>query len=869
MLGTRARLRDTALGYATPRVAANTQASMLDRYTAKAEKALAEAARYARDKRANFLGTEHVLLGLLAVADSMAYQIIEALDVDVDELRQVTEETLRDGSADPDRKEVPYTPHAKRCLELSSEEAVAAGRTYVATEHLLIGLAREEEGIAAYILKERKLDKNRIVREPRKLTKKTRRFVARPRTDAPETPNLDTYGVDLTELARRGQLDPVIGRDRELNRVMETLCRRTKNNPVVLGEPGVGKTAIVEGLAQRIVAGKVPERLQNKRIVSFDLTSVIAGTKYRGEFEERIKKVLAEIIEAQHVILFIDEIHMIVGAGGSEGALDASNIFKPPLSRGQLHCIGATTLSEYRKYIEKDGALERRFHTIMVEPPSEEETLHILKGLKDRYEAHHRVYYTDKALERAVELSQRYISERFLPDKAIDVIDAAGARLRMRAMNRPEPVSVIEDEIDELFKEIDGDLSNADGTAVANLSARIGRLQQHKKRLMNEWKRAEEESGSTVDEPEIVESVAQITGIPMANLSQSEAEKLLHMEDDLAQNVIGQKEPIAALCQAIRRSRSGLREPTKPIGSFLFVGPTGVGKTHLAKALATFLFADKQALIRVDMSEYMEKHATSRLIGAAPGYVGYEEGGQLTEAVRRKPYAVVLFDEIEKAHPDVYNILLQVLDEGRLTDNVGRVVDFKNTVIILTSNLGVQQIESRESVGFSASTKEEGLNRDVMREEIKRSVEQFFRPEFLNRFDDTLVFDYLEKEDLRKIVDIEVASIVKRLAQVDAQIELSPATYDYLITRGFHRAHGARPLKRTIERTIETPLSDLLIGGKVPAKATVEVNHIEGDAALTLNVRTGSSKGTRNTKRAKKSGGKSTRKKKVSPEPAP
>ncbi|MEE8277116.1 MAG: ATP-dependent Clp protease ATP-binding subunit, partial [Thermoanaerobaculia bacterium] len=725
--------------------------------------------------------------------------------------------------------QLPFTPRAKKVLELSMEEASALSHNYIGTEHLLLGLIKENEGIAAQVLMNLnvKLDEVREeVLEFLGASDSTEGNDSEPdsvgvggsspgTSGKSKTPALDSFGRDLTVLAREGKLDPVIGRESEIERVIQILSRRTKNNPVLLGEAGVGKTAIVEGLAQDIVKGTVPETLRRKRMVVLDLAMMVAGTKYRGQFEERIKAVMTEVRRAKDVILFIDELHTLVGAGGAEGAIDASNVLKPALSRGEVQCIGATTLDEYRKYIEKDGALERRFQTVNVDPPSQEQAVAILKGLRDRYEAHHRVSYDDRALEAAVELSSRYINGRFLPDKAIDVIDEAGARVRLRSMTQPPDLQQMDQEIGRLNKEKEEAVANQDFERAADLRDQAYQLTKKKEEIQRQWreKEASSETGGKVDEDIIAETVSKMTGIPLSRLDQAEAQRLLAMGDELNQEVINQSRAVEAVCKAVRRSRSGLKDPFRPMGCFIFLGPSGVGKTLLSKCLAKFMFGTEDAIVQIDMSEYMEKHNASRLVGAPPGYVGYEEGGHLTEKVRRRPYAVVLLDEIEKAHPDIFNMLLQIMEEGRLTDSFGRNIDFRNVVLIMTSNIGANLIKNSAGLGFSQQS---GLSSyEKMRDMIQAEVERHFRPEFLNRVDELVVFNQLTRDDLAQIVKIELAKVDVRLKAKRLKLEVSQEVLDFLIDKSFSQDFGARPLKRAIERYREDPLSEEILRGEL------------------------------------------------------
>ena len=794
---------------------------MFDRFTDRAKKVMSLARQEAQKFNHEYIGTEHILLGLVQEGNGVAANVLQKMAVDLEKIRQEVEKIVKTGPSMATMSNLPFTPRAKKVLELAMEEASQLGHNYIGTEHLLLGLIKENEGIAAQVLLNLrvKLEDVRIQVleflgadtsgeeeiEGNEVTGST--------SGKSKTPALDAFGRDLTELAKEGKLDPVIGRKLEIERVIQILCRRTKNNPVLLGEAGVGKTAIVEGLAQDIIRGGVPEILRNKRLVVLDLAMMVAGTKYRGQFEERIKAVMTEVRRARDVILFIDEMHTLVGAGKAEGAMDASNMLKPALARGELHCIGATTLDEYRKYIEKDGALERRFQTVMVEPPNKEQAVQILRGLRDKYEAHHRVRYTDDALESAVEFSSRYIQGRFLPDKAIDVIDEAGARMRIRSMTQPPDLREIEQDIAKLDKEKEESVANQDFERAADLRDKAYQLRKKKEQTQKEWREREStrEGGGTVDKDVIAEPVSKMTGFPLTRLEKAEAERLLQMEATLKKEVIHQDRAIEAISKAVRRSRSGLKDPRRPMGSFIFLGPSGVGKTLLSKALARFMFGDEEAIIQIDMSEYMEKHNASRLVGAPPGYVGYEEGGHLTEKVRRKPYAVVLLDEIEKAHPDIFNMLLQVMEEGRLTDSFGRQIDFRNVILIMTSNIGANLIRNSAGLGFKVS--DEDRSYEKMKEMVLGEVERHFRPEFLNRIDELVVFNQLGREDLDRIVLIEIDKVMKRLEERNITLELSDEALSYLVDKGFHPDYGARPLKRAIEQHLEDPLAEEVLRG--------------------------------------------------------
>jgi ATP-dependent Clp protease ATP-binding subunit ClpC len=795
---------------------------MFNRFTERARKVIILAKEEARRFNHDYIGTEHILLGLIREGEGVAATVLQKMGVSLETIRLEIEKLVQPGPSTQIIGDIPFTPRSKKALELSAEEAHALGHNYIGTEHLLLGLIREGEGMASQVLLNLGLDLNTVRNEVMELLGSALPGgVGQGQQPKTKTPALDAFGRDLTALARENKLDPVIDRRNEIERVIQILSRRTKNNPVLLGEAGVGKTAIVEGLAQAIVAGNIPEILKNKRIVVLDLALMVAGTKYRGQFEERIKAVMEEIKRSQDVIIFIDELHTLVGAGAAEGAIDASNILKPALSRGEIQCIGATTMDEYRKYIEKDAALERRFQTIMVEPPSVEQTVDILKGLRDKYEAHHRVNFNDEALEAAVKLSDRYISGRFLPDKAIDLIDEAGSRARLNVLIVPPDIKQLEAKVESLRKEKEAYIKSQDFEKAAALrdQERIARqeLEQHNR----EWSQAKDKMRPEVTDEDIAKIVAQWTGIPIFRLEEKESEKLLKIEEELHKRVVGQEEAISAIAHAVRRSRAGIKDPRRPIGSFIFLGPTGVGKTLLARALAEFMFGDEDALLQLDMSEYMEKFNVSRLIGAPPGYVGYEEGGQLTEKVRRRPYAVILLDEIEKAHPDVFNLLLQVFEDGRLTDSFGRKVDFRNSIVIMTSNVGAEMIRKTGSLGFKAQKDE--VTYEEMKEKLLEEVKHTFKPEFLNRIDDIIVFRPLSREDLVKIIEIEVGFVTDRLKEHNIILEVSAEAKDLLIEKGFDPVFGARPLKRTIQRFLEDPLAQEIISKKFKDGSMVKV----------------------------------------------
>jgi ATP-dependent Clp protease ATP-binding subunit ClpC len=802
-----------------------------------------------------YIGTEHVLLGLIKEGSGVAANVLKNLDVDLRKIRLEVEKLVQSGPDMVTMGKLPQTPRAKKVIEYSMEEARNLNHNYVGTEHILLGLLREQEGVAAQVLMNLGLKLEEVREEVLNLLghgiegaeseRGGRGGVGgeggesgEGRKSRSKTPALDSFGRDLTELARQKKLDPVIGRETEIERAIQILSRRTKNNPVLLGEAGVGKTAIVEGFAQRVVEGDVPELLMDRRIVVLDLAMMVAGTKYRGQFEERIKAVMNEVRRAKNTILFIDELHTLVGAGGAEGAIDASNVLKPALARGEIQCIGATTLDEYRKYIEKDSALARRFQEILIDPTSPEDTVKILRGLRDRYEEHHRVQITDDAIQAAVELSDRYITGRCLPDKAIDVIDESGARVRLKSMSKPPNLKEIDEEVEALNRQKEEAVANQDFEQAAKLRDQADKLKKKKQQITKEWREKSRENGGVVDEDVIAEVVSKMTGIPLTRMTTEDSLRLMQMEDELHKRVISQDEAIKAVARAVRRSRSGLQDPKRPTGTFVFAGPTGVGKTLLAKALAEFMFGDADALIQIDMSEYMEKHNVSRLIGAPPGYVGYEEGGQLTEQIRRRPYAVVLLDEIEKAHPEVFNMLLQVMEEGRLTDSFGRNIDFRNTILIMTTNAGAEAIKNEAAFGFA---KPDGdASYESMKTRVTDEIEKVFRPEFINRVNDIIVFRHLTDNDMKQVIDLELAKVRKRLQEKGLVIELSDEAKEFLIKKGSNTDFGARPLRRAIETFIEDPLAEELLKGEFAGKDVIkiEVKKVGDKKQLVFDART-------------------------------
>jgi len=827
---------------------------MFERFTDRARKVMALANQEAQRFNHEYIGTEHILLGLVKEGSGVGANVLKNLDVDLRKVRLEVEKLVKAGPEMVTMGKLPQTPRAKKVIEYAIEEARNLNHNYVGTEHLLLGLLREHDGVAAQVLMNLGLKLEEVREEVLNLlgagNERSEEMeggvagtagasgaqasgggsAAAAKGGKSKTPALDSFGRDLTELARENTLDPVIGRQIEIERVVQVLCRRTKNNPVLLGEAGVGKTAIVEGLAQRIISGDVPEILHDKRLVVLDLAMMVAGTKYRGQFEERIKAVMNEVRRAKNVMLFIDELHTLVGAGGAEGAIDASNVLKPALARGEIQCIGATTFDEYRKYIEKDAALARRFQAITVDPPSDEQTIDIIKGLRDRYEQHHRVKITDAAVKAAVDLSGRYITGRVQPDKSIDVIDEAGARVRIKSMTKPPNLAEIEGDIERLSVSKDEAVKAADYERAAELRDQAEQLRRKKEELQKEWRTKAQAVDGVVDEEVVAEVVSKMTGVPLQRLEKNEAQRLLELEKELHKKVISQDEAIKAIAKSIRRARAGLKDPKRPMGSFIFVGPTGVGKTLLAKALAEFMFGDEEALIHLDMSEYMEKHNVSRLVGAPPGYVGYEEGGQLTERIRRRPYSVVLLDEVEKAHPDVFNMLLQIMEEGRLTDSFGRNVDFRNTIMIMTSNLGADLIKGGAGFGFQKRT--EAGDYDNIKVVLAKEIERFFRPEFINRLDDVIVFRPLTKADITNIIEYEVAKVSKRLKTQKIEIGIDELAKEFLIERGYNPEYGARPLRRAIGQYVEDPLSEMLLQGDFTPPCKIMITHkkpAEGD----------------------------------------
>ena len=807
----------------------------MNNFTPRAQQVLALARKEADRFNHNYVGTEHLLLGLIKLGQGVAVNVLQKMGLDLETVRMEVEKQVGSGPETKMVGNIPYTPRVKKVLALAGKEAKALNHSYVGTEHILLGLLREGEGVAARVLKSLEVDiertRNEILKEldPNFTPPESEAEAGEPTSKKDvKTPALRAFGRDLTELAKKNELDPVIGRRNEIERVIQVLCRRTKNNPVLIGEAGVGKTAIAEGLAQEIANGNVPELLRDKRVVTLDLALMVAGTKYRGQFEERIKAVMDEIRRSKTVILFIDELHTIVGAGSAEGAMDASNIIKPALSRGELQCVGATTMNEYRKYIEKDAALERRFQTVKVDAPTVDEAIEILKGLRPKYEAHHKAKLTDEALETAVKFSERYITGRFLPDKAIDVMDEAGARARINAMTRPPDVKEIEKEIEEIRIEKEAAIKAQDFEKAASLRDKEKQTKEKLDTILSKWREEREEKEVIVTGDDMMHIISKVTGVPLQRMEQHETEKLLKMEEELKVKVIGQDEAVAAISKALRRSRADLKDPRRPIGSFIFLGPTGVGKTFLAQKLAEFMFGDRDALIQIDMSEYMEKFTASRLIGSPPGYVGYEEGGQLSEAVRRRPYAVVLFDEIEKAHPDVMHLLLQILEDGKITDSLGRKIDFRNTIIIMTSNVGAETLKRQTTMGVGAVKPLGEHEYDAMRDKLLEEAKKAFKPEFINRLDDIIVFHQLTRLDLMKIVDLEVEKVFHRVKAKEVHIELETTAKEFLIEKGYDPTYGARPMRRAVERYLEDPFAEELLRGNVKPGETVHVSAAEG-----------------------------------------
>ena len=783
----------------------------------------------------NYIGTEHLLLGLINLGQGVAVNVLQKMGLDLDTVRQAVDEQVGLGPEAKPSGNIPYTPRVKKVLALAGKEAKSLNHSYVGTEHILLGLLREGEGVAARVLKSLDVDvdrcRNEILSEldPNFASSEEKESsVVGGDADEPEekgkdvkTPALKAFGRDLTELAKKGDLDPVVGRSAEIRRVTQVLCRRTKNNPVLIGEAGVGKTAIVEGLAQQIAGGLVPENLIDKKVVTLDLALMVAGTKYRGQFEERIKAVMDELRKAKNIIIFIDELHTIVGAGAAEGAMDASNIFKPALSRGELQCIGATTLAEHRKYIEKDSALDRRFQSVKVEAPSIEDTVKILQGIRSKYEDHHNVNYTDKSLQAAAKLTDRYVTGKFLPDKAIDAIDEAGARSRMESMQRPQEIEDLSDEIKEICASKESAISDQNFEDAAEARDKEKKLRAKRERVLESWKKNREQNRADVNEDDMLQVVADWTGIPLNRMESKESKKLLQLEEELREQVVGQDFATQVVAKALRRSRADLKDPKRPIGSFMFLGPTGVGKTHLAKVLSERIFGDQESLIQVDMSEYMEKHAVSRMIGSPPGYVGHDEGGQLTEAIRRRPYSVILFDEIEKAHPDVAQILLQILEDGRLTDSLGRKVDFRNTILIMTSNVGAEILQRNTSLGFSVSNAEQDF--DKIKEKILEEAKKIFKPEFLNRLTEIVIFRQLFKEHMTAIVELELEKVSDRLKERKLKLDVSKEAKDFLIEHGYDKKLGARPLRRAVERYLEDNLAEALLAGDIRKSVPIQV----------------------------------------------
>ena len=811
----------------------------MSNFTPRAQQVLALARKEADRFHHNYVGTEHLLLGLINLGQGVAVNVLQKMGLDLDTVRQAVDEQVGLGPEAKPSGNVPYTPRVKKVLALAGKEAKGLNHSYVGTEHILLGLLREGEGVAARVLKSLDIDVDRCRNEI--LSELDPNFSSSEETESSvvggveseekgkdvKTPALKAFGRDLTEIAKNGEMDPVVGREAEIRRMTQVLCRRTKNNPVLIGEAGVGKTAIVEGLAQQIAGGMVPENLLDKKVVTLDLALMVAGTKYRGQFEERIKAVMDELKKSKNIIIFIDELHTIVGAGAAEGAMDASNIFKPALSRGELQCIGATTLAEYRKYIEKDSALDRRFQSVKVEAPSVEDTVLILKGIRPKYEEHHNVNFTDKALEAAAKLTDRYVTGKYLPDKAIDAVDEAGARSRMESLKRPPEIEDLSDEIKEVCALKESDISDQNFEEAADARDKEKKLRAKRERVLEKWKKTREEKRASVDEDDMLQVVADWTGIPLNRMEAKESKKLLKLEEDLRDHIVGQDFATEVVAKALRRSRADLKDPKRPIGSFMFLGPTGVGKTHLAKILAERIFGDQDSLIQIDMSEYMEKHAVSRMIGSPPGYVGYEEGGQLTEAIRRKPYAVILFDEIEKAHPDVAQILLQILEDGRLTDSLGRKVDFRNTILIMTSNVGAHILQRNTSMGFSIGDADQDFEntKGKIMDEAKKS----FKPEFLNRLTEIVIFRPLAKESMKSIVDLELDKVAGRLREKKLKLEVSDEAKEFLIEKGYDEKLGARPLRRAVEKYLEDNLAEALLSGNIRKSKPIKVILSEDD----------------------------------------
>jgi ATP-dependent Clp protease ATP-binding subunit ClpC len=805
---------------------------LFERFTERARQVVVLAQDEARALKHNYIGTEHILLGLLREEEGLAARVLESLDITVEEVRAQVARIVGQGD-EVTTGQIPFTPRAKKVLELALREALSLGHNYIGTEHILLGLVRENEGVAARILLDFDADaekiRNEIIRMLSGPGRRQQGAGGSPGEKSKSSKLLDQFGRNLTKQSTEGKLDPVVGRQTEIERVMQILSRRTKNNPVLIGEPGVGKTAVVEGLAARIASNQVPELLKGKQIYTLDLAALVAGSKYRGEFEERLKKVMKEITQRGDIILFIDELHNLVGAGAAEGAIDAASILKPALARGELQTIGATTLDEYRKYLERDAALERRFQQIRVDEPSVDDTVQILRGLRDRYEAHHRCKISDDALGAAAVLSDRYIQDRHLPDKAIDLIDEAASRMRIKTMSAPPRYRELEDEIEKVRKDKEASIEAQEFEKAASLRDKERKLTQKKRELEENW-RAEEGTGEQpeIGEEEIADIVSMWTGIPVFKLTEAESQKLIRMEDELHKRVIGQEEAIVAVSKSIRRARAGIKDPKRPTGSFIFLGPSGVGKTELARTLAEFLFGDEDAMIQVDMSEYMEKHSVSRLVGSPPGYIGYDEGGQLTEAVRRKPYSVVLLDEIEKAHPDVFNILLQILEDGKLTDAQGRKVDFRNTIVIMTSNIGAATISKNQTLGFSVGD-DSGLSYEEMKDRIMGELKKVFRPELLNRIDEVIVFHKLTKDEIMTIVDLMMKRLRDQMGEHEAAIELTDTAKELLVEKGYDPTMGARPLRRAIQRHIEDPLADFVLGRELGPGSTILVDRKNED----------------------------------------